>query len=86
MTPEVVYDYNKDFTFDQHAPWTKMATITNDVTRYKQPVIVPPLKEWFFFRGDKVQIIRGKDAGKQGFVSAVIRQRNWVFVKGLNTV
>lgn len=27
----------------------------------------------------------GKDKGKQGIVSQVIQERNWVFVEGLNT-
>ena len=28
----------------------------------------------------------GKDAGRQGTISAIIKQRNWVFVKDLNMV
>ena len=34
----------------------------------------------------QVEILEGKDAGKQGKVVQVIRQRNWVVVEGLNTV
>jgi hypothetical protein len=34
----------------------------------------------------KVEILTGKDAGKQGIVNAIIKQRNWVFVEGLNCV
>lgn len=33
-----------------------------------------------------MEILEGKDAGKQGKVVQVIRQRNWVVVEGLNTV
>lgn len=33
-----------------------------------------------------MEILIGKDAGKQGLVNQVIRARNWVFVEGLNTV
>ncbi|XP_060112683.1 large ribosomal subunit protein uL24m [Heteronotia binoei] len=40
--------------------------------------------EWKFFQGDTVQILIGRDAGKQGLVAQVIRQRNWVVVEGLN--
>jgi large subunit ribosomal protein L24 len=29
--------------------------------------------------------MNGKDAGKQGIINGVIKQRNWVFVEGLNT-
>ena len=85
MTPPVVYDYNKDWVYDQHAPWTKLAQMNNNSKQRKERVIVPPLKEWLFFRGDKVQIMTGKDTGRQGIINAVIRQRNWVFVQGLNT-
>ncbi len=28
----------------------------------------------------------GKDAGKQGIVSGIVRERNWIFVEGLNCV
>lgn len=84
MTPPVIYDYHKNWVYDEFAPWTKMAQIRNDPRRPKKNILVPPLKEWFYFRGDKVQIITGKDAGKQGLINAVIKQRNWVFVAGLN--
>ena len=28
----------------------------------------------------------GKDKGKQGLINCVIKERNWVFVEGLNCV
>jgi ribosomal protein L24 len=34
----------------------------------------------------KVQIMNGKDAGKQGSVVGIVKERNWVFVQGLNCV
>lgn len=34
----------------------------------------------------QVEILEGKDAGKQGRVVQVIRERNWVVLEGLNTV
>lgn len=34
----------------------------------------------------QVEVLEGKDAGKQGKVVQVIRQRNWVVLEGLNTV
>ncbi|KAF0880544.1 RM24 protein, partial [Crocuta crocuta] len=33
----------------------------------------------------QVEVLEGKDAGKQGKVVQVIRQRNWVVLEGLNT-
>lgn len=32
-----------------------------------------------------MEILEGKDAGKQGKVVQVVRQRNWVVLEGLNT-
>lgn len=43
-----------------------------------------PIETWSFFRGDRVQILNGRDKGKQGIVNQVIEERNWVFVEGLN--
>uniref|UniRef100_A0A8C9LM81 Large ribosomal subunit protein uL24m n=1 Tax=Piliocolobus tephrosceles TaxID=591936 RepID=A0A8C9LM81_9PRIM len=53
----------------------------------RRPVVVEPIsdEDWYLFRGDTVEILEGKDAGKQGKVVQVIRQRNWVVVGGLNT-
>lgn len=33
----------------------------------------------------QVEVLTGRDKGKQGIVSAVIQERNWVVVEGLNT-
>lgn len=43
------------------------------------------LNIFWIFRGDRVEIMVGKDKGKQGIVSQVIQERNWVIVEGLNT-
>lgn len=42
------------------------------------------IDEWGFFRGDRVEVLVGKDKGKQGIVTQVIPERNWVMVEGLN--
>lgn len=39
---------------------------------------------WSFFRGDRVQILNGRDKGKQGIINMIIEERNWVFVEGMN--
>lgn len=87
ITPPVIYNYTKDWIFDEHAPWTTEAEMTNDpTTRNRKPApIVPPVFEWLIFRGDRVEIMNGKDAGKQGIVNAIVKPRNWVYVEGLNT-
>lgn len=43
-----------------------------------------PIKEWSVFRGDRVEILVGKDKGKQGIVKQIFEERNWVTVEGLN--
>ncbi|XP_049641773.1 LOW QUALITY PROTEIN: 39S ribosomal protein L24, mitochondrial-like [Suncus etruscus] len=50
------------------------------------PVAVEPIsdKDWHLFCGDRVEILERNDAGKQGKVVQVIRQRNWVVMEGLN--
>jgi hypothetical protein len=56
MTPTVVYDYTKDWIYDENAPWTTLAETVNDPSQKKTKAvqIVPPLPEWHFFRGDRV--------------------------------
>lgn len=42
------------------------------------------LEHWSYFRGDRVEVLVGRDKGKQGIVKQVIQERNWVIVEGLN--
>lgn len=42
------------------------------------------LETWSYFKGDRVEVLVGKDKGKQGIVKQVIQERNWVIVEGLN--
>lgn len=39
---------------------------------------------WSYFRGDRVEVLVGRDKGKQGIVKQVYEERNWVIVEGLN--
>lgn len=41
-------------------------------------------KDWQIVKGDFVQILAGKDKGKQGKIIKVTRQKDWVYVEGLN--
>lgn len=45
-----------------------------------------PFKDWTIVRGDKVEVITGKDKGKQGTVLGVKRKFNTVIVSGVNYV
>lgn len=42
------------------------------------------LPRWNIVTGDKVAVLAGKERGKQGVVSKVVRQENRLFIKGLN--
>ncbi|NXK98008.1 RM24 protein, partial [Formicarius rufipectus] len=55
--------------------------------RRRRKIFVEPIAQddWKVFWGDTVQVLTGKDAGKQGMVTQVVRDRNWVVVEGLNT-
>ena len=44
-----MYDYTKDWIYDEKAPWTTAAEVTNDPGRKKdhKQIFVPPLKDWW---------------------------------------
>ncbi len=42
------------------------------------------LPKWNIVTGDKVAVLAGKEKGKQGVVTKVVRRENRLFVKGLN--
>ncbi|CAK1547834.1 unnamed protein product [Leptosia nina] len=75
----------KKFRFTTNRPWTGAFARQNERGTLRKKVFVEPIKEWSFFKGDRVEILVGKDKGKQGIVAQVIQERNWVFVEGLNT-
>lgn len=74
----------KKFKFGVHRPWTMEFKNENQPGMNHPKVFVEPLLEWSFFRGDRVEVLTGKDKGKQGTVKMVIQERNWVLVDGLN--
>lgn len=73
----------RDWVYNEFRPWTDEFKRTNQ-KRDQPKVLVQPIKDWTIFKGDRVQILVGKDKGKQGIINAVIKERNWVFVEGLN--
>jgi large subunit ribosomal protein L24 len=82
-------------------PWTQSAKRVKSLRGHKrlQPDLIP---HWKIVRGDlvschviaraqdhsflQVQVLCGRDKGRQGKVVAVARSNNRVFVGGLNTV
>lgn len=45
---------------------------------------VIPSEKWTFYPGDTVQVMVGRDKGKQGIVSHVNKENSAVFVDGLH--
>lgn len=75
----------KKLYFSIHRPWTTTFQLDNFGKKYFGFVPIEPIKNWSFFRGDRVEVLVGRDKGKQGIVMDIIQERNWVIVRGLNT-
>jgi len=71
------------FIYTLNRPWTEEFQQDNDPKKKQRPPLVEPI-DWIIFRGDRVQILVGKDTGKQGIVNYIVKERNWVIVEGLN--
>jgi len=55
------------------------------VAHAKKPTpAITPLAEWHIVRGDLVEIMAGRDTGKQGKIRAMARKKNQLKVEGLN--
>lgn len=74
----------RKFRFTTNRPWTAQFRQQNAPGTLSKKVFVEPIKDWSFFRGDRVEILVGKDKGKQGIIKQIIQERNWVIVEGLN--
>lgn len=74
----------KKFRFTTNRPWTGQFRQQNMPGTIRKKVFVEPVANWTFFKGDRVEVLVGKDKGKQGMVSQVFQERNWVIVAGLN--
>ncbi|KAF7653815.1 hypothetical protein LDENG_00078150 [Lucifuga dentata] len=77
----------KDYRYGTNRPWTVAAKRLNPPGKKRRKVFVEPIaaEDWSVLRGDTVEILKGKDKGKQGKVIQVFRHRNWVILEGLNT-
>lgn len=81
--PRTVKKPTYQFRFTSNRPWTDEFRRQNENRRNK--VYTEPVKDWNFFRGDRVEVLVGRDRGKQGIVAQIIQERNWCYVAGLNT-
>ena len=66
-----------------HRPWSSAKKFMRPVVRRLPP---EPIKKWQIVKGDLVEVIDGKDVGKQGIIRGVIRAQNKVIVEGVNMV
>ncbi|KAK7115891.1 large ribosomal subunit protein uL24m-like [Littorina saxatilis] len=76
----------KRWYYDENRPWTDAAKAANAPMKRQHHRLLEPIsnEDWSIFKGDRVEILTGTDKGKMGIVSCVIKERNWVFVEGLN--
>lgn len=74
----------REFDYNEHRPWTDEFKMNNPLGKKPKKAYVQPLKQWNIFKGDRVEILVGHDKGRQGIVNSIIKERNWVFVEGLN--
>lgn len=88
-----IVEYDRDpkyYLYTDSRPWETDAIRQNmEAYRRRFSQKLPkvdriPDDEWTIFRGDIVEILTGPDHGKQSTVSYVVRERNWVFVEGMN--
>ncbi|KAI8423850.1 hypothetical protein MSG28_012859 [Choristoneura fumiferana] len=75
----------KKFRFTTNRPWTGQFRLQNERDVHRKKVFLEPVGEWSFFRGDRVEVLVGKDKGKQGIVTQVIQERNWVRVSSASS-
>ncbi|XP_074651959.1 large ribosomal subunit protein uL24m-like [Tubulanus polymorphus] len=80
----VVMNYNLIYKFSEHRPWTEEAKRINAAGKRWKRDYIEPIKEWTILLGDRVEVLVGPDKGKQGFVGMTVKERNWVYVEGLN--
>ncbi|KAL3217020.1 hypothetical protein MRX96_032674 [Rhipicephalus microplus] len=73
----------KKYYFGLSRPWQADFWKENMPGVPSKHVHVEPIV-WTVFRGDRVEILVGKDKGKQGIVNYIVKERNWVCVEGLN--
>lgn len=70
--------------YDEWRPWQREFQKLNQEGVKVPKIFVEPIREWSFFRGDRVEVLKGPDKGKQGVINYIVKERNWVFVQGLN--
>jgi large subunit ribosomal protein L24 len=76
--------WREEAYYDVERPWTKEFQEMNHPRSEQPHIFVQPFRRFPVMRGDRVEIMSGKDKGKQGIVEYIVYERNWLFVEGLN--
>ncbi|CAK9298116.1 unnamed protein product [Gordionus sp. m RMFG-2023] len=71
------------FWYGEQRPWEEGWKVLN-MKKKRMPPVIEKIAKWDVFRGDRVEILVGPDKGKQGIVNMIVKERNWVYVEGLN--
>lgn len=79
-----IFRYRTNAYFDEWRPWQDEFKRLNQEGSRMREIFVEPKREWSYFRGDRVEVLKGPDKGKQGIINYIVKERNWVFVQGLN--
>ena len=79
-----IFRYKKESYYDAWRPWEDEFQKLNNINVKVTKVFVEPKRDWSYFRGDRVEVVRGPEKGKQGIINYIVKERNWVFVQGLN--
>lgn len=79
-----IFRYKTQGYYDQWRPWEEEFQRLNAERAKVRKIFVEPKRDWSYFRGDRVEVLKGPEKGKQGIINYIVKERNWVFVQGIN--
>lgn len=78
-----IYRYKTAAYYDEWRPWQDEFERLNQQMVKVRKIYVEPIKHWPYFRGDRIEVVKGEDKGKQGIINYIVRERNWLFAQGV---
>lgn len=79
-----IFRYKTEAYYDEWRPWEQEFEKLNRLGQATPEIFVEPIRQFPFFRGDRVEVLKGPEKGVQGIVNYIVKERNWVFVQGVN--
>jgi len=79
-----IFRHKTRANYDAWRPWEEEFKQLNGQFVRIPNIFVEPKRDWSYFRGDRVEVLKGPEKGKQGIINYIVKERNWVFVQGLN--